>query len=187
MSDPMRAESVRLRDGRTVLVRPVTMEDETSTLRNVNEIGREEVYIMVEKVESLEEERRWLLSFDGVRNVLFVAVADGEVIGAADCHGGTFPKDRHVGTIGIAIQEGWREVGLGRRMMERLLEWMRDRGFAKAELTVFATNERARRLYKSLGFVEEGVRRRHLRIRGEFVDDVLMGLCLMPEETSAVA
>jgi GNAT superfamily N-acetyltransferase len=88
--------------------------------------------------------------------VLFVAVADGEVIGAADCHGGTFPKDRHVGGLGIAIQEGWREVGLGRRLMERILEWMRDPEFRKPELGVFATNERARRLYESSGSSRKG-------------------------------
>src|SRR5439155_572812 len=80
---------------------------------------------------------------------------------------------------------GWREGGLGRRMMERVLEWMRARSFAKAELAVFATNDRARRLYESLGFVEEGVRRRHVRIRGEFVDEVLMGLWFGPEPGSA--
>ena len=69
-------------------------------------------------------------------------------------------------------------------MMERVLEWMRVRGFAKAELAVFATNDRARRLYESLGFVEEGVRRRHVRIRGEFVDEILMGLWLGSEPES---
>jgi len=178
--DPMRLEEITLRDGRTVVVRPARMEDADSTLRNVNRVGKEDVYIMIEEVPSLDEERRWLSAFDGVRSVLFVATAGGEVIGATDCHGGTFPKDSHVGGIGIAIQDGWREVGLGRRMMERVLEWMRARGFAKAELAVFATNLRARRLYESLGFEEEGVRRRHVRIRGEYVDEALMGLWLGP-------
>jgi RimJ/RimL family protein N-acetyltransferase len=180
MADPMRTEEIRLRDGRKVIVRPVRMDDAESTLANVNRIGAEEVYIMIEEGPNLEGEREWLSHFDGVRNVLFVAEADGEVIGAADCHSGSFSKDRHVGGIGIAIQDGWREVGLGRRMMERVLEWMHTRGFAKAELAVFATNVRARRLYESLGFAEEGVRRRHVRIRGEYVDEVLMGLWLGP-------
>jgi RimJ/RimL family protein N-acetyltransferase len=58
---------------------------------------------------------------------------------------------------------------------------MRVRGFAKAELAVFDTNHRARRLYASLGFVEEGARRWHIRIRGEDVDEILMGLWLGPE------
>lgn len=180
----MRSEEVALRDGRTVLLRPARMEDAEATLRNVNRVGLEEVYIMVEEVPDLQQERHWLSAFDGVRNVLFVAVAGDEVVGAADCHAGNFPKDRHIGGIGIAIQDGWREVGLGRRMMERVLEWMRTRGFAKAELAVFATNDRAHRLYASLGFVEEGNRRNHVRIKGTYVDEILMGLWLGPEDAS---
>jgi len=187
MADPMREEEFTLRDGRTIRLRPGRTEDAELTMRNANRIGGEEVYIMIEGVPNLQEELGWLSAFDGVRNVLFVALADDEVIGAVDCHAGTFAKDRHVGGVGIAIQDGWREAGLGRRMMERVLEWMRVRGFSKAELAVFATNRRARRLYESLGFVEEGVRRRHVRIRGEFVDEILMGLWLGLEPASAAA
>jgi RimJ/RimL family protein N-acetyltransferase len=62
--------------------------------------------------------------------------------------------------------------------MERCLEWMRDRQFQKACLQVFSTNARAIALYKKLGFVVEGVRPRQYRIRGEWVDDVLMGMWL---------
>ena len=181
----MRAEVITLRDGRAILLRPVTVDDAESTLANVNRIAAEEVYIMIDAVPNVQDERRWLSAFDGVRNVLFVAVAGGAVVGAADCHAGNFSKERHVGGIGIAIQDGWREAGLGRRMMERILEWMRARGFEKAELAVFATNHRARRLYESLGFVEEGNRRRHVRIRGEYVDEILMGLWLGPRDPSA--
>ena len=178
MADPMRAEEVTLKDGRRVVIRPSRIRDADSLLRNVNLIGREEIYIMVDRVPNLDEERQWLGTFDGVRTVLLVADADGEAIGSADCHGGTYAKTHHVGGIGIAIRDGWRGVGLGRILMERILEWMRARGFKKAELAVFATNGRARRLYESLGFQEEGVRRRHVRIRDEYDDEVLMGLWL---------
>src|SRR5438094_2570666 len=98
--------------------------------------------------------------------------------GSADCNAGTYSKTRHVGGIGIAIRDGWRGVGLGRILMERILEWMRARGFKKAELAVFGTNERARRLYESLGFENEGTSRRHVLIRGVYVDEILMGMWL---------
>ena len=49
------------------------------------------------------------------------------------------------------------------------------RQFRKASLEVFSTNTRAIALYKKLGFVIEGVRPRQYRIRGEWVDDILMG------------
>jgi len=125
MADPMRAEEVTLKDRRRVVIRPSRLGDAESLLRNVNLIGREEVYILIDQVApDLEHERQWLGTFDGVRAILFVADADGEAIGSADCHGGTYAKTRHVGGIGIAIRDGWRGVGLGRMLMERILEWI---------------------------------------------------------------
>ncbi len=179
MADPMRAEEVMLKDRRRVVIRPSRLSDAESLLRNVNLVGREEVYILIDQLApDLEHERQWLSTFDGVRAILFVADAAGEAIGSADCHAGTYAKTRHVGGIGIAIRDGWRGVGLGRMLMERILEWMRARGFKKAELAVFGTNARAHRLYESLGFENEGVSRRHVLIRGAYVDEILMGLWL---------
>ncbi len=180
--DPLRSEQVALRDGRRLTIRPATIEDAPSLMRNVNLVSAEDIYIMFDGTEDLEGERKWLAAFDRVRNVLFVATDRAEVVGAADCHGGSFKKDFHVGGIGIAIRDGFREVGLGRILMLRVLEWMKARGFEKAELAVFATNTRAQRLYENLGFRVEGVKQHHIRIRGAYVDEVLMGLWLGPGE-----
>ena len=184
--DPMRSEEVTLRDGRHVVVRPAEGRDLESLMRNANLVGAEQVYIMLDKLEDLDEERRWLSSFDGVRKVLLVADAGGEVVGSADCDGGSYEKDRHVGRIGIAIRDGYREVGLGRILMIRVLNWMAVRGFEKAELAVFASNTRARRLYESLGFLEEGVRKNHVKIRGEYEDEVVMGM-MVPRNAAVKA
>jgi len=179
MADPMRAEEVALKDGRPVVIRPARLSDAESLLRNVTLVGREEVFILIDKeIPNLDDERQWLGTFDGVRTVLLVADAGGEAIGSADCHGGRYGKTRHVGAIGIAIRDGWRGVGLGRILMERILEWTRARGFKKAELSVFESNARARRLYESLGFETEGISRRHVLIRGTYEDEILMGLWL---------
>jgi diamine N-acetyltransferase len=43
-------------------------------------------------------------------------------------------------------------------------------------LRVVAFNKRALRLYRSFGFVEEGIQRQHAFLRGRYYDVVLMGL-----------
>src|SRR5205809_6922272 len=101
MADPLRAEEITLRDGRKVVLRRARMEDAESAMRNVNRIGRERIYIMVEEVPELESERRWLEEFDGVRTVLLVAGDCGEVIGAAECRAGAFPTNRAGRGIGM--------------------------------------------------------------------------------------
>src|SRR6266540_4254665 len=173
--DAMRPEIVLLRDGRGATIRPATLDDAQQVQENINSVGAEVVYILVEGVgHDLDAERDWIRQFDGTSSVFFVAEVDGKIVGQADAHPGRAPKETHVGTVGIAIRDGYRDLGLGRALMERLLEWMRDRQFKKACLEVFATNERAIALYKKLGFEVEGVRRRQYRILGEWVDDVLM-------------
>ena len=186
MVDPMRTETSVVRDGRKVVVRPATNDDAQAILEHIRPTIAEEVYLMLDPLpDDLEAERRWLASFDGQRSVLFVAAAGNAIVGQVDCHGGEYSKIQHVGVIGIAIRDGWREVGLGSVLMKRIVEWMRARGFLKAELSVFSTNVRARRLYESLGFVWEGSQRRRIRIRGEFIDEIRMGLWLGPEPGSS--
>ena len=175
-TDPMRSEIVRLRDGRTVTIRPATIEDAARLQENINSVGAEIDYILIETVgNNLVEEQEWIREFDGKGSILLVAEGGGKIVGQADAHGGRPPKESHVGTIGIAIRDGYRDVGLGRAMIERLFEWMRDRQFRKACLQVFSTNTRAIALYKKLGFEIEGVRKSQYRIRGQWVDDIMMG------------
>src|SRR2546428_4148754 len=94
MADPMRAEEVTLKDDRKVVVRPASLSDAESLLRNVNLIGREEVYILIDEVgPNLDEERQWLGNFDGGRTGLFVADAHGESIGSAGSPRGGAKQD----------------------------------------------------------------------------------------------
>src|SRR2546429_5035085 len=114
MADPLRAERVTLRDGRAVVVRPASVDDAEETFKNINLIGAEQVYIMIDRVDNLDEERRWLSSFDGIRGVLLLALAGRAGVGSADCHGGTDPQDPPVGGGGLGLQDRGREVRLRR-------------------------------------------------------------------------
>src|SRR5438034_11173697 len=72
MADPMRSEEVTLKDRRRVVIRPSRLSDAESLLRNVNLIGREEVYILIDQLApDLEHERQRLGAFEGLR-ALFV-------------------------------------------------------------------------------------------------------------------
>jgi len=175
-SNVMRADTVRLKNGRAVTIRPAVVDDAARLQENINSVGAEIDYILIETVgDNLDAEREWIREFDGVSSILLIAEDAGKIVGQADAHVGRSPKETHVGTIGIAIREGYRNLGLGRAMIERLFEWMRDRQLEKACLQVFSTNTRAIALYKNLGFEIEGVRKGQYRIRGELVDDIMMG------------
>lgn len=164
-----------LKDGRTVVIRRAIEADAESLIRNINEVGAEGDWILTESLAwDLRREREWIRGFDDSSSVLYVGEVDGRVVGQVDAHIASYAKARHVSSLGIAITKSYRGLGIGRFLMERVLVWMKARGVEKAVLEVFSTNERAIALYQKLGFEVEGARKRHYKIRGKYVDDVMM-------------
>jgi RimJ/RimL family protein N-acetyltransferase len=70
-----------------------------------------------------------------------------------------------------------RRRGLGRELLQSAMDRVfRHHGAHRLWLDVFVTNTRARRLYASLGFREEGLLRDAILRDGEFHSQVLMSL-----------
>jgi ribosomal protein S18 acetylase RimI-like enzyme len=88
-------------------------------------------------------------------------------------------KTRHTGTIvAVYVDPTHRRHGLGRAVIEALLEASRAAGLLTVCLTVSVGNVGARRLYTGLGFVPCGLMRRTLRVGNRFVDEEHMALDL---------
>lgn len=84
----------------------------------------------------------------------------------------------HVLRLSIVVYPNYQGQGLGKRLMQHGINWaQQDQRFDKIELNVRATNQRAIRLYQSLGFVEEGRLIKRIKISdGQYLDDIAMGL-----------
>ena len=59
----------------------------------------------------------------------------------------------------VAVAEGFRRQGIGERLLSSLLQAGRKEGVDSFTLEVRESNSSARRLYRKLGFQEEGIRR----------------------------
>jgi len=75
----------------------------------------------------------------------------------------------------MGVLAPWRGRGLGERLIRAALDAARERGFEKVELSVYATNPRARALYEKVGFVHEGTRVRGRKVDGAYDDVHIMG------------
>ena len=75
-----------------------------------------------------------------------------------------------------AFADAWNrhEPSVGSALLNAALEWSRDAGLKRVDLTVHTTNERALSLYRRLGFEIEGTRRSSLLVSGRYVDEYLM-------------
>jgi ribosomal protein S18 acetylase RimI-like enzyme len=56
----------------------------------------------------------------------------------------------HIGTF--CVTANWRRRGIGRRMVERLLEWFRARGISEVRVTAWYSNPASNAFWRSLGF-----------------------------------
>lgn len=105
-----------------------------------------------------------------------VAEENGGLIGHAFLDPMPMRANAHVFTLTIVVHPGHLERGIGRAMLEHLLDWAQhDARVGKVELNVRAGNERAQRLYHRCGFAEEArFRRRVRRTDGVYEDDIGM-------------
>jgi RimJ/RimL family protein N-acetyltransferase len=129
---------------------------------------------------TVAEERKLLADFATADNAIFlVAESDGAIIGMLDCKGGTRRALRHAAMLGMSVRRDWRNRGVGRALLARVIDWARGTGIVtRIELIVYARNARAIHLYESMGFTLEGRRRRAVHQGGEYLDDLIMALLL---------
>jgi RimJ/RimL family protein N-acetyltransferase len=102
--------------------------------------------------------------------------SDGRVVGQLHLGVASFG----VAELGMAVDVALRGQGVGRRLLVAAIDWAREQpGIHKIALQVWPHNTVAQNLYRSGGFVQEGVLRQHYRRKsGDRWDAVVMGLLL---------
>ena len=112
------------------------------------------------------------------RNVVaryLVAEEDGQILGYAGAW--VILDESHI--TNIAVREDARGRGLGKRLTAELLQILSNLGAGYATLEVRVSNLRAQNLYKSLGFISVGKRKRYYEDNNE--DAYLMVCDKMPD------
>ena len=165
------------KDGRKVILRTPKWEDLDDFLEAINSLVDEGADILRTQKVSREEEIEWLshvLSHMERGEMLYVVgEVDGKVVGLSEMSRRS-GRESHVGVLGIAIRQGFREVGLGTEMMKTLVERAPQMGLKVLLLSTFATNERAFHVYKKVGFVETGRIPRRFFKDGGYVDEIIL-------------
>jgi putative acetyltransferase len=123
--------------------------------------------------QSPEQTRKWLEN-RGPDSLHIVAVLDGAIVGSAglDRYRG---RRVHAAGIGMGIHDEHQGRGIGAALLRELVDaadnWL---GIKRLELTVFADNVPAIRLYEKFGFEREGVMRAFAFRAGSYHDAIGM-------------
>jgi len=172
-----------VKNGKTVILRPLRWEDLESVLELANKLVGERdedpnLGIIFDQKQTRESESDWLANLlrdvELGRQLNVAAEVDGEIVGNSHVARGRSSDEKHHGVLGISILKRYRNLGIGSEIMKALLEEARKSKFRSLELEVFANNGRAIHLYEKLGFREVGRIPKKIKRGNRFIDSLIM-------------
>jgi RimJ/RimL family protein N-acetyltransferase len=128
------------------------------------------------------EEEDWLENLKNRKDTIHFSIVisnkDDSDILIGNCGIHDINWKNRVGEAGIVIGERpYQNKGYGSEAMELLLEYAFSTvNLNRIELNVYDYNSRAIKLYKKLGFTEEGRRRQFMWIKGSYHDAIMMSM-----------
>lgn len=171
-------------NGKQIVLRNARPDEAKMLIEYLEIVTGETRFLMCERdeVKYTEAQEKAFINAhnDSKDSLLMLAFVDGEYAGncSFESKGGS-RRAKHRAGIGIALFQKYTGFGLGRLMLQYLLEKIKEQGFEQAELTVVGGNDRAYHLYKSLGFKECGRIPKANKYDDEtYSDDILMVMSL---------
>jgi phosphinothricin acetyltransferase len=159
---------------RDLQIRPATAADAAAIAAIYNQGIEDRIATLETELRTPEERRQWL-DARGPRHPVIVATADGHVVGWGSLN--PFSPRRayqYVADFSVYVEREWRGRGVGRRMLERLIDLAREHGYHKMVLSTFPTNTLGVALYERLGFERVGIYREMGLLDGRWVDTLIM-------------
>ena len=167
-------------NGIDLIIRHVRRDDVEKLLSFMNVVSREQTFILFQGEQiDLEEESRYVEGFihkaENKNAVKLLVFHDEKLIGVGD----VVTKERaesHIGVFGIIITKEWRKKGIGRFLMEKVIEEAKKNiiGLQIITLGVFGNNPIAKQLYEKMGFKEYGILQKGIKYKGGLVDHIYM-------------
>ncbi len=169
-----------------VVVRDVELADAGQIVGILNPIIEARIYTVFSEPFSIEHEQNYIASFPA-RGIWKVAVrqADQRVLGfqVVEPFAAYTTAFDHVGSIGTYVDLAARRQGIATALFNETFAAAREKGYEKFFTFVRADNVEGLAAYRARGFDVVGTARRHARIDGRYVDEILIEKAL-PQTTS---
>lgn len=142
----------------------------------VGSVSQEKKYLSFLEGPSLEMSRGFVLKNIEEGAPHFIAIIDSKVVGWCDITSQNRPIFNHSGILGIGVIQKYRGLGIGSALLKKAIEEAKFKGLERIELTVREKNLNAINLYKKFGFEVEGLKKRAVKVDGEYENIVCMAL-----------
>lgn len=172
--------SARLKDGRCAVIRSAEPGDADELIEYLKITAQETPFLMRDPEEiniTFDKETEFINRCkSSERELLLIARVDGKHAGNASCMSfGDYRRYAHRCKVAIALYQKYCGLGLGRMMLNAVLQEAKKLNYEQAELEVVSSNENAIALYKSLGFDIYGTQKHSMKYKdGSYADEYLM-------------
>ena len=156
---------VEMKNGERCLFRPILPEDEPALQRFISQVTKEDLYYRYfsEINEFTHDDLANMTQIDYDREMAFVAVrltgSEPEILGVARA---ISDPDNTDAEFAVLVRSDLKGLGLGRRLLEKLIGYARDHGLARLTGITMPHNQGMVALARKLGFevdiqLEEGI------------------------------
>lgn len=164
-------------DGGKVTLRAPKWSDIDDYLHFINSLVEEKAMIMMNEKQTRDSEIGWIGQLLGGvekdKMVAVVAEVDGRLVGSCEIT----PRRgylAHLGSLGISLLDGYREIGIGQEMMLEVERQAKRLGVEVVELEVFEANKRAIHVYERVGYKVTGRVPDAIKWDGAYMDSLIM-------------
>ena len=162
-------------DGAQMTIRPMLPEDEEHLLQFFRSIPAEDRFYLKDDVTDPKVVERWAQTLDYSRVVPLLAFLDGKIVGDGTLHYHRAGARKHVGEVRVVVAPGYRNQGVGRGLLHKLIDLAGDQGLKKLLFEVVADTEpAARHTAQVLGFVPVATLVGQVRDRNGTAHDVVL-------------
>lgn len=169
----------KLKNGKTLILRTALAKDASQIVKLMKDVIKEGHYTLYEpdeyKSTAKSEAKRITVFKNAPGKIYLVGEIEKEITGFISFDNWNTRRTAHTGLFSVYLKKKWRDLGIGRILVNGLIEWGKNNPVnKKISLAVFSTNKNAIALYKKLGFKQEGRCPADMIINGKNVDSILM-------------
>ena len=168
--------------GKKVTLRPLKIEDVKYTLELRYDVEANKALIAYPFPVNIENEKQWIENLypTGERENIYFAIEQNsskDFVGYLSLRNINYINRN--GDFGIILLKRFRGKGYSGEAMKLFFSYIFDQiNLRKIQLEVLKENDKAIKIYESLGFNEEGILKEHIYQDGKYKDLVLMSLFL---------
>ncbi|MGW8251627.1 MAG: N-acetyltransferase family protein, partial [Anaerolineales bacterium] len=144
-------ELITLKDGVSVLVRPMTPDDKQRLIELFTPIGDEDLRYLRDNVRDPSVIESWFEDLDYSHVLPLIALVKDRVVGQATLHFRKGPE-RHIGEVRIFLAKDFRMRGLGTKMINTLIELARRENLYLLVAEVVTNQPQVIKAFQKMGF-----------------------------------